>query len=143
MGGPLQNVGEVKLSSMQQCKLCCCTRRVRVLPSTTREAGPGPEARPRPSAPTSMGSPRGVPVPCMLISATSCGASCATRQRRLEEGGLRRAIRCCKAAGTASLVAGRACTLCETFIGAERHLWNSVVPFRLPSLRTCFLTKVN
>ena len=38
----------------------------------------GPAASPWPRAPTSMGSPRGVPVPCTLTSATSAGSSCAT-----------------------------------------------------------------
>ena len=42
-------------------------------PRATTEGGPAPAARPWPSAPTSMGSPRGVPVPCTLTSATSAG----------------------------------------------------------------------
>ena len=48
-------------------------------------------------------------------------------QRRLDEDGLRRAVRCCEAAGTAGLVAGRACTLCKTLMSAEGRLQNSVL----------------
>ncbi len=53
-------------------------RGVNASPSVRVEGGPAPAAKAWPSAPTSMGSPRGVPVPCRLTSATSRGIRPAT-----------------------------------------------------------------
>ena len=62
--------------------------------------------RPCPSAPTSMGSPRGVPVPCALASATSVGGARADPQRRAQQRALRGAVGRREAAGAPVLRAG-------------------------------------